>query len=302
MANNQPKWLNCVQQSQILINEPMANHTSFKIGGPAKAIINPQSVDEIRLLVNALRAEDIPFLVMGNGSNILVDDDGLDAVVIKISDQLSAVAIEEEMVIAEAGVLLSKLSKVIMRASLKGFEFASGIPGTLGGAIFMNAGAYGGEMKDVVEWVEVLTHDGEIVRIEHADLAFGYRTSIVREKHWIVLRVAMRFEKGDYSEIVEITNDLTKKRVSKQPLELPSAGSTFKRPEGHYAGQLIEEAGLRGLRYGDAMVSEKHCGFVVNIGNATCQEVMSLIGVIQKVVFDKFAVTLEREVRIFGKE
>lgn len=302
MVNNQPKWLDCIEQSQILINEPMANHTSFKIGGPAKAIVTPRSVDEIRMLVESLKAENMPFLVMGNGSNILVDDDGLDVVVIKISDQFSEVVIEEDLVIAEAGVLLSKLSKIILRASLKGFEFASGIPGTLGGAIFMNAGAYGGEMKDVVEWVEVLTHEGEVVRIEHAELAFGYRTSIVRERHWIVLRVAMRFEKGEYAEIIEITNDLTKKRVSKQPLDLPSAGSTFKRPEGHYAGQLIEEAGLRGLRYGDAMVSEKHCGFVVNVGSATCQQVMSLIGVIQKVVYDKFGVNLEREVRIFGKE
>lgn len=302
MVNNQPKWLDCIEQSQILINEPMANHTSFKIGGPAKAIITPRSVDEIRMLVESLKAENTPFLVMGNGSNILVDDDGLDVVVIKISDQFSEVVIEEDLVIAEAGVLLSKLSKIILRASLKGFEFASGIPGTLGGAIFMNAGAYGGEMKDVVEWVEVLTHEGEVIRIEHAELAFGYRTSIVRERHWIVLRVAMRFEKGEYAEIIEITNDLTKKRVSKQPLDLPSAGSTFKRPEGHYAGQLIEEAGLRGLRYGDAMVSEKHCGFVVNVGSATCQQVMSLIGVIQKVVYDKFGVNLEREVRIFGKE
>ena len=166
----------------------------------------------------------------------------------------------------------------------------------------MNAGAYGGEMKDVVKWVEVMTVDGECIKIEKEDLHFGYRTSIVRERGWIVLRVALQLERGDYEIIKEITNELTKKRVTKQPLDLPSAGSTFKRPPGYFAGQLIEDAGLRGLRHGDAQVSEKHCGFIVNLGDATCREVLDLITVVQKVVLDTYGVELEREVRIFGKE
>ena len=289
-------------KNQVLVNEPMSNHTSFKIGGAAKYLVVPNQIPQISDTIALCKLHNQPFLVMGNGSNILVDDSGIDALVIKISEAMGHVEIIEDMLIAEAGVLLSKLSKMVMRASLQGFEFASGIPGTLGGAIFMNAGAYGGEMKDVVKWVEVLTDSGEIQKISSDSLAFGYRTSIVKENNWIVLRVCIQLQHGNFEIINEITNELTKKRVSKQPLELPSAGSTFKRPPGHFAGQLIEEAGLRGLRHGDAQVSEKHCGFVVNLGNATCRQVLDLISVVQKVVKDTFGIELEREVRIFGKE
>lgn len=287
---------------EILIDEPMSNHTSFKIGGKVKALVIPSDFKQIEKTIDLCHRLEQPFFIMGNGSNILVEDSGIDALIIKISDALSKVSIEDDLVIAEAGVLLSKLSKVVLRESLQGFEFASGIPGTLGGAIFMNAGAYGGEMKDVIEWVDVMTMCGEVLRVDRDHLQFGYRTSIVKDRNYIVLRVGIRLKKGDLQIIKEITNELTKKRVSKQPLELPSAGSTFKRPSGYFAGQLIEEAGLRGLRHGDAQVSEKHCGFIVNLGNATCKEVMELISVVQKVVFDTFDVELEREVRIFGKE
>ncbi|MDH8677658.1 UDP-N-acetylmuramate dehydrogenase [Fusibacter bizertensis] len=287
---------------EILIDEPMSNHTSFKIGGKVKALVIPSDFKQIEKTIDLCHRLEQPFFIMGNGSNILVEDSGIDALIIKISDALSKVSIEDDLVIAEAGVLLSKLSKVVLRESLQGFEFASGIPGTLGGAIFMNAGAYGGEMKDVIEWVDVMTMCGEVLRVDRDHLQFGYRTSIVKDRNYIVLRVGIRLKKGDLQMIKEITNELTKKRVSKQPLELPSAGSTFKRPSGYFAGQLIEEAGLRGLRHGDAQVSEKHCGFIVNLGNATCKEVMELISVVQKVVFDTFDVELEREVRIFGKE
>lgn len=287
---------------EILIDEPMSNHTSFKIGGKVKALVIPSDFKQIEKTIELCHRLEQPFFIMGNGSNILVEDSGIDALIIKISDALSKVSIEDDLVIAEAGVLLSKLSKVVLRESLQGFEFASGIPGTLGGAIFMNAGAYGGEMKDVIEWVDVMTMCGEVLRVDRDHLQFGYRTSIVKDRNYIVLRVGIRLKKGDLQIIKEITNELTKKRVSKQPLELPSAGSTFKRPSGYFAGQLIEEAGLRGLRHGDAQVSEKHCGFIVNLGNATCKEVMELISVVQKVVFDTFDVELEREVRIFGKE
>lgn len=289
-------------QNQVLIGESMSRHTSFKIGGEAKILVIPETIEQITKTIELCKAYDQPFFIMGNGSNILVDDDGIDALVIKISEPFGNVEINGTEVIAEAGVLLSKLSKIVMRESLQGFEFASGIPGTLGGAIFMNAGAYGGEMKDVVSWIDVLTMEGEILRIDRDELAFDYRTSIVRARGWVVLRVAMSFERGNYEIIKEITNELTKKRVTKQPLDLPSAGSTFKRPPGHFAGQLIENAGLRGLRHGDAQVSEKHCGFIVNLGNATCKQVMDLISVVQKVVLDTFGIELEREVRIFGKE
>lgn len=291
-----------LDQGQVLIGESMARHTSFKIGGEAKILVIPETIEQIVKTIELCKAYNQPYFVMGNGSNILVDDDGIDALVIKISEAFGNVEVNGTEVIAEAGVLLSKLSKMVMRESLQGFEFASGIPGTLGGAIFMNAGAYGGEMKDVVSWVDVLTTEGEVLRIDRSELCFDYRTSIVRERGWIVLRVAMQFERGNYEIIKEITNELTKKRVTKQPLDLPSAGSTFKRPPGHYAGQLIENAGLRGLRHGDAQVSEKHCGFIVNLGRATCKQVMDLISVVQKVVLDTYGVELEREVRIFGKE
>lgn len=287
---------------QILCDEPMANHTSFKIGGNVKILVLPSDVEQIVKTIDLCKIYDQPFLVMGNGSNILVDDEGIDALIIKISDSMSRVDVVGTEVIAEAGVLLSRLSKVVLQHALQGFEFASGIPGTLGGAIFMNAGAYGGEMKDVVKWVEVITPEGESIHIDREELHFGYRTSVIREMGWIVVKVAIGLEVGEIEIIKEITNELTKKRVSKQPLELPSAGSTFKRPPGHFAGQLIEDAGLRGLRHGDAQVSEKHCGFIVNVGTATCKEVMDLIAVVQKVVYDTFGVTLEREVRIFGKE
>lgn len=280
----------------------MSKHTSFRIGGPVKMLVEPTSIDQLVQTLEICKRYNQIYHIMGNGSNILVEDTGIDALVIKISDAFSRVHIEDQFVIAESGVLLSKLAKLVMRENLSGFEFASGIPGTLGGAIFMNAGAYGGEMKDVVKWVEVLTGEGEILKIENGALHFDYRTSIVREKGWIVLRAGLSLQLGDYEIIKEITNELTKKRVSKQPLDLPSAGSTFKRPAGHYAGQLIEDAGLRGLRHGDAQVSEKHSGFIVNLGEATCQEVMDLIEVVQKVVLDTFGVVLEREVRIFGKE
>lgn len=289
-------------EDQILIDEPMSKHTSFKIGGPVKYLVMPENSEQIVQTMKLCRAEQIDYLIMGNGSNILVEDCGLDALVIKITERMSHVTIQDDFIEADAGILLSSLSRLVMKASLKGFEFASGIPGTLGGAIFMNAGAYDGEMKDVVQWVDVLTQEGDLLRLEQSELAFGYRTSAIKEKGYVVLKVGIKLEYGPIEVIQEITNELTEKRTSKQPLHLPSAGSVFKRPEGHFAGKLIDDAGLRGLRHGDAQVSEKHCGFIVNVGNATCKEVLDLISVVQKVVKDTYDVELEREVRIFGKE
>ncbi len=242
------------------------------------------------------------YYILGNGTNILVPDEGLDAVIIKISNEFNRYRVSGTKVYAEAGILLSTLSKKIAKKSLKGFEFASGIPGTVGGAVFMNAGAYGGEMKDIVNYVNVLDNDGKVIKIMNKDLEFGYRTSSISKNGYIVLSVCFDLSVGNSDEIYEKIDEFDKKRISKQPLDLPSAGSTFKRPVGFYAGKLIEDAGLRGFRYKDVQVSEKHCGFVVNRGDATCKDVLDLIDMVKKIVFDKFQVNLEREVRILGRE
>ncbi len=286
----------------IYIDEPMNRHTSFKIGGPADVLVMPKSVDDLKVVVETCQANTCPVHIVGNCSNLLVGDDGVRGVVVKLSENFSGVEIDGNRVKAQSGILLSQLSSKVVEKSLGGFEFASGIPGTIGGAVFMNAGAYGGEMKDVVREVTVLTRHGEVLSLSNEELEFGYRMSAVqREKH-IVLEVLMELEEKPYGEIKQLIDDLTEKRTSKQPLHLPSAGSTFKRPEGHFAGKLIDDAGLRGVRHGDAQVSEKHCGFIVNRGNATSADVLRLIGLVQKVVYDQFGVLLEPEVRLFGKE
>lgn len=280
----------------------LKEHTSFKIGGPADILIMPQSIEELQKCVQILDENGYPFYIMGNGSNILVDDDGVRGAVIKLADGFDEVNMTDGEVVAKSGMLLSTLAKQISAKGYKGFEFATGIPGSLGGAITMNAGAYGGEMKDVVRWVKVMDHKGNIETHTLEEMNFGYRQSIILSDDLIVLEVGMSFEEGVQEEINEVIKDLTYKRTSKQPLELPSAGSTFKRPPGHYAGKLIQDANLRGIRFNDAMVSEKHCGFVVNMGQATCKDVLTLIETVQKVVKDTFGVELEREVRIFSKE
>jgi UDP-N-acetylmuramate dehydrogenase len=239
---------------------------------------------------------------MGNGSNLLVRDGGIRGVVLKINDGFDQIWIEGAIVRAQAGALLTAVSKSALRESLQGLEFASGIPGTIGGAISMNAGAYGGEMKDVVAQVRAMDKDGNVILLSGEEMEFAYRNSRVKKDDLIVLDVTMELTSGDYSVIDERIKELTFQRTSKQPLELPSAGSTFKRPEGYFAGKLIEDSGLRGLRHGDAQVSEKHCGFVVNRGSSTCKEVMELIEVIRKTVRDKFGVELEMEIKLAGEE
>lgn len=293
--------LHVLKEDEIGRNEPMKLHTSFKIGGPADFFIVPKNVDQLKEVVRVCSNKAIPYYIIGNGSNLLVTDQGYRGVILQISKNMSKIKIEGEKVYAEAGVLLSKLSKAIYKESLEGFEFASGIPGTLGGAIFMNAGAYGGEMKDIVESVEVLTQQGEIITIEREDLALGYRSSILQTKHYIALGVTLALKKGDQKVIKSIIEDLNHKRKEKQPLELPSAGSTFKRPEGHFAGKLIMDSGLRGYAIGDAQVSEKHCGFVVNKGAATFEDVMGLMTHIRKIVKDQYNIELEPEVKILGE-
>lgn len=287
---------------KILFDEPMKNHTTFKIGGPADVMIIPSTEEELVKAVRFCRNNNIDFFVMGNGSNLLVRDGGIRGVVIKVYEGVNDIRVNGNLIYCEAGALLTAVSKVALKHSLKNLEFASGIPGTIGGAITMNAGAYGGEMKDVVKKVRVLDRYNEIKELSNEEMNFRYRNSRVGDEGLIVLSVELELEHGEYSEIEAIIKDLTFKRTSKQPLELPSAGSTFKRPEGFFAGKLIEDAGLRGLRHGGAAVSEKHCGFVVNIDNATCEDVTHLISVIQKVVNDKFGVKLETEIKIIGED
>ncbi len=291
-----------IDKERVLKNEMLKNHTNFKIGGPAKLLINIESIDEIKYIIEICKKNNIDYYILGNGTNLLVPDEGLDAVIIKISNEFNNYEIKDNQVYANAGMLLSTLAKKVLKESLTGFEFASGIPGTIGGAIYMNAGAYGGEMKDIVKYAEVLDNDGNIIKISNEDLELGYRTSIISKNNYIVLNVCFELKHGNKDDIINEMNELDEKRISKQPLDLPSAGSTFKRPVGYYAGKLIDDSGLRGFRYKDAQISEKHCGFVVNRGEATCEDVLDLIDMVRKIVYDKFEVKLEREVRILGRD
>ena len=287
--------LNCV----VKYDEPLKNHTTFQIGGKCIALIEPKKVEDIIEAIKICRENNLNFFVIGNGSNLLVPDDGYNGVIIKIKSEFSNIQVEGECLITQSGAKLSEVYTVAYENSLTGFEFASGIPGTIGGAIFMNAGAYGGEIKDIVESVEVLDLDNyEVKELKNEELEFSYRKSIIQRKNYIVLTIKLKLKKGNKEEINAVYEDLRKKRNSKQPLNFGSAGSTFKRPEGHFASKLIEDAGLKGYHINDAWVSEKHSGFIVNKGNASYKEVMELIEYVQKVVFEKFEVKLETEVRI----
>lgn len=285
----------------IRTNELMSQHTSFKVGGPADIFIEPADVEEVKNALRFVRQNHIPYMVIGNGSNLLVGDKGIRGAIIKIGESFNQIEIDGEEVIAECGVLLSTLSKATARNTLTGLEFASGIPGYLGGAIAMNAGAYGGEMKDVVEWVEFLDENLELQRYSNEQMEFAYRKSIVEPRGLIVIRCKLKLKKGDQEQINSLMADLNNRRKTKQPLHLPSAGSTFKRPEGYFAGKLIEDAGLRGFGIGGAQVSELHCGFVVSNGNASARDVYDLIRHVQQTVYNQFGVKLETEVKIVGE-
>ena len=285
----------------LLKDESMKKHTSFKIGGNAEYLVIPESFSEIKDVIDLCKSNDISYTVIGNGSNILVSDDGISGVLIKISSGLSNVKIDGENVFAEAGVLLSTLANKVKLESLTGLEFASGIPGTLGGALVMNAGAYGGEMKDVVKKIGYLDSDGEIKEISGEDAGFGYRKSIFNDSQKIILYGELSLKKGDIGEISDKMQELNQKRKDKQPLNFPSAGSTFKRPEGYFAAKLIEDAGLKGYTVGGAKVSEKHAGLVVNFNDATAEDVKNLMEDVKDKVFEKFGVTLEPEVKFLGE-
>ena len=286
----------------VLFDEPMKNHTSFKIGGPADVMIIPSNEEELINAVKLCREHGVQFYIMGNGTNLLVRDGGMRGAVIKINEGLNKIQIEGNNIYCQAGAFLTGVSRAAMVDSLTGIEFANGIPGTIGGAVTMNAGAYGGEMKDVIKSVRVLDRSNEVIEYSNEEMNFRYRGSRVVDEELIVLSINISLEKGEYDNIKATVDDLTFKRTSKQPLELPSAGSTFKRPEGYFAGKLIDDSGLRGLKLGGAQVSEKHCGFIVNVDNATCNEVLQLIGVVQKTVKDNYGVSIDTEIKIIGED
>lgn len=286
---------------QIWKDEMMKKHTTFRIGGPADIFTAPETEEGICEVQRICRRSQTPLYVMGNGSNLLVSDAGIRGVVMQIFKNYSKVSVEETEITAQSGVLLSVLARKALENGLTGLEFASGIPGTLGGAVVMNAGAYGGEMKDVIQEARVLTPEGEILTLGIDELEMGYRTSIIARKQYIVLSAKLKLERGDSETIRSRMEELKEKRVSKQPLDIPSAGSTFKRPEGYFAGKLIMDAGLRGFSCGGAQVSEKHCGFVVNKGDATAEDVRRLIREVRRIVQEQFGVVLEPEIKMVGE-
>lgn len=295
------KLTDILSQEQIKLKEPMGNHTSLHIGGEADYYVIPEKSEQIRDVIHLCRQENIPYFILGNGSNLLVSDCGYRGLILKLGENFSSIHIKEDGTVnAQAGVLLSKLANAVAEQSLTGFEFASGIPGTLGGAVTMNAGAYDGEMKQCLTGAKVMDEDGNILNLNIDELQLGYRTSILQKKAYIVLEAELKFVQGDKAKIREKMNELNRQRREKQPLEQYSAGSTFKRPQGYFAGKLIGDAGLRGYQVGGAAVSEKHCGFVINKENATAKEFMTVINDVIRIVEEKFGVRLEPEVKFLG--
>lgn len=284
--------------SNVRCDEPMSSHCTFRAGGTAKYYVIPDEYKKVRDVLRLCVEENIPYYVIGNGSNLLVQDDGFDGVIIEIDSALAKIEINGNEIVAKAGAKLSKIAVKALNESLTGFEFAHGIPGNLGGAVTMNAGAYGGEMKDVLKWVKVLDNNGEMKTLKAEELELGYRTSIIVKEKMIVLEACIELHEGNRDEIEMHMKELMAKRKEKQPLEYPSAGSTFKRPEGYFAGKLIHDAGLKGYRVGGAMVSEKHSGFVINYDNATATDIINLMKDVRKKVYEEFQVTLEPEVKI----
>jgi len=290
-----------VPGENIHLKESMALHTTFRVGGPAECLIEIENATQLEKVQKYLGLVECPFVVIGNGSNLLVSDKGYKGVVLQIGKKMSQVTVAGNVVKAQAGALMSQVAAVAMQHGLTGLEFASGIPGTVGGGVVMNAGAYGGELAQVVVEVCVMDRNGEILVLDNETMEFGYRKSTIRKKPFVVTEVTFKLEPGDKDAIKAKIDELTVARREKQPLEFPSAGSTFKRPEGHFAGALIMDAGLRGFRIGGAMVSEKHCGFVINTGDATAADIVAVIREIQRQVKEQFNVDLETEVVFLGE-
>lgn len=301
MDNIRKCFCEVVGEENVKEQELMKKHTTFRVGGPARYYICPHSVLEMQQIMAVCRKENLPVFVIGNGSNLLVSDEGYDGVILQMFRNFNEIRIEGTRIRAQAGALLSQVANRALEQGLGGFEFAAGIPGTLGGAVVMNAGAYGGEMKHVLEEVVVLDREGNVKTLRSEELCLGYRTSIIKQEEYLVLEALIRLEQEDKAKIRATMDELKQKRVEKQPLEYPSAGSTFKRPEGYFAGKLIMDAGLRGYCVGGACVSEKHCGFVINKEGATAQDVYRLMQDVQKVVFERFGVCLEPEVKLLGR-
>lgn len=287
--------------NNILVNEDLKKHLHIKIGGKADYFVLPKTYDELKEVISFFKSENIPITIIGNGTNLIVRDGGIRGAVISLSE-MNKIIVEGENVYAGAGASLIKTAKIAMENSLTGLEFASGIPGTIGGAVFMNAGAYGGEIKDVLQSVLVLTQDNEIKIRKVEDLDSGYRRTNIQENKEIILEAAFKLAKGNYQEIKELTDHLTKQRASKQPLDYPSCGSVFKRPPGMFAGKLIQDSGLQGYRVGGAVVSTKHANFILNDNNATAKDYIAVIEHVRKTVYEKYGVELELEVRIIGED
>ena len=290
-----------VTEQNVLIDEPMCDHTTFRIGGKADVFVSIINEHEILRLLDLLKSRQIPFFILGNGSNILVSDSGYRGVIIEIGSAYSGVRMLDDIVVAKAGTTMAKLSHFAMENNLTGLEFASGIPGTVGGGIIMNAGAYGGEMRQITYRVKAVTPSGEVVYLSNADMEFEYRNSKAKREGYIILQAEFRLHHGEKSVIEGIMRDLAGKRRDKQPLEYPSAGSTFKRPQGYYAGKLIADAGLKGLSVGGARVSEKHAGFLINTGSSTAADMYELINQVRTKVKEAYSVVLEPEVIFLGE-
>nr|WP_296439857.1 UDP-N-acetylmuramate dehydrogenase [uncultured Acetatifactor sp.] len=289
-----------VPRDNIHLQEPMAGHTTFRIGGPADCFVQLEDEEQLRKVRRYLGLAGVPFFVLGNGSNLLVDDAGYKGVVLQIGQKMSQITVQGCHIIAKAGATLRQVANAALEHGLTGLEFASGIPGTVGGGVVMNAGAYGGEMGQVVTQVCVVSKEGELMELDNDTMEFAYRNSVIRGSAFTVTQVTFCLERGDREAIRARMEELAARRREKQPLEYPSAGSTFKRPEGYFAGKLIMEAGFAGYRIGGAQVSEKHCGFVINTGDATARDVKMLISEIQARVKEQFRVELEPEVVFLG--
>lgn len=290
-----------MDKEDIKINEPMKKHTSFRVGGPTKVFLTIHSEEVLAKIMMELKERNLPYFVLGNGSNLLVSDKGYNGVMIYLGEEFASIEVKGNKIKAGAAAFLGKVARKALEAELTGLEFAAGIPGSLGGGAVMNAGAYGGELSQVVTRVRAMDKMGNIVMLEKEKLAMGYRTSIFKTKPFVILEVEMELKKGNPTEILGKMDEYTKARIEKQPLEYPSAGSTFKRPEGYFAGKLIMDAGLKGFAVGDAQVSEKHCGFVINRGNATATEICTLMNEVAKRVKEQFGVELEPEVILLGE-
>ncbi len=289
-----------VPGENVQLQEPMAGHTTFRIGGPADCFVQLENEAQLIKVQRYLKLVEIPFFVMGNGSNLLVSDKGYEGVVLQIGPRMNAIQVEDCQIRAEAGATLAQVARVALEHGLTGLEFASGIPGTVGGGVVMNAGAYGGEMSQVVTQVNVVNGQGETMELGNATMEFGYRTSTIRNNPFLVTEVTFRLTPGDREQIRQKMEELAVCRRQKQPLEYPSAGSTFKRPEGYFAGKLIMDAGMRGFQIGGARVSDKHCGFIINVGNATAQDVQDVICEVTERVKERLFVDLEPEIVFLG--